>query len=123
MELSGWMTMIGGDLCLLEDDYGEDFRQAPRRRVSDQRVLYALIDVVEPLGGECFLFHRFRAKVLQSQTGNDEVSLQELWVEQGDRGNLGQVDLSDDNLDRAFQKNRNYFSFDLHEEMNRFKVE
>jgi hypothetical protein len=63
LEITGWLVIIGCELCVIRSDYVEPFENNNKVRLSPSDMVFAVRDSVLPLGGgKSFVFHRVRMK-------------------------------------------------------------
>lgn len=61
IQIEGFIALVSGRLCLIDSSVMSDFKNVPKIYVSNSDIMYAIRDVILPLGGgEGFIFHRSR---------------------------------------------------------------
>lgn len=105
VELTGWLVLINGELYIIEEDYGDNYKNSAKIRISNRYIACVLVDVVAPLGGgESFLFHKVNAFGCLEVGKEPVFSPKEIFIEGRNNYEMVSVDLSPDTLSHAKEK-------------------
>lgn len=118
IEVSGWMVVIGDDLYILDEDFPEDYRRAPKLRVVERDVIYAVRRAILPLGGgESFVFHRVRVIGQLRVEIDPEITVSSLFIQERGSDDFISVDVTAESVKADKARYEAALNFDFFKEM------
>jgi hypothetical protein len=118
IELSGWLVIISDDLYILDEDLPEDYKQAPKIRLTDRGIIYAVRGAILPLGGgESFVFHRAKIFGLLHMGGSPEIIVSSLFIQERASDEFVAVEITAEAINAAKARYEAALSFDFFKEM------
>jgi hypothetical protein len=121
VEIDGWLVIIGDDLYILDQDLPEDYKKAPKIKITDKDIIYALCEAILPLGGgESFVFHK--AKIIGNlKVGSiPEITVSSLFIQERGSDEFMFVDVATEAIKAAKARYEATLSFDFFREMGDF---
>lgn len=117
-ELSGWLVIIDNDLYLLEENLHEDYKQSMKIKLSDRSIMYAIRQVILPLGGgESFVFHKAKVTGLLSMEPFPEIVVSNLYLQERGQNDMISVDITQSAIDKGKKCYEASLNFDFFKEM------
>lgn len=118
VELSGWLVIIGDDLYMLDDDLPDNYEQAPKIKLADWNIVYAVRQAILPLGGgESFVFHRAKVSGLLNMEIPPQVIVSSLYIQERGQDEFVAVDITQNAISAGKARYKAALNFDFFKEM------
>jgi hypothetical protein len=118
IELSGWIVIMNDDLYILDDDLPEDYKQAPKIRLTDRDIIYAIRGEILPLGGgESFVFHKAKVIGVMHKGISPEIIASSLCVQERGSNEFVAVDITAPAISAGKARYESALNFNFFKEM------
>jgi len=109
IEVVGWLVSIEGQLFLLDENFADPYTESKKIQISDPLIAYAIRDVISPLGGGSFVFHKAKVIGVLEGVPVPKIKAQDLFIENDDHKEFVRVAIDKNTIKIAKKKYENIF--------------